>query len=529
MHEEARTRIKIMTEPEPASSPVSQVGPAVAPRKVESLEGFWSYYCDGEDEKKRSYIVVFPQSAYRTVVEHLAEDKTREHGGFLLGYETHIGPGQTPTIVIEEAVPAKFTNGTPVRLTFTTDTWRGLDEHTDRLREQGRILQRVGWYHSHPNISIFLSHWDLDVCKTFDQREYPVALVVDPVNHRGGFFVATKKVYQAHSPQGFYELPDLQVDPMMTWRNMTRQEGPQGPPTGQEGKPPVKPDVVVPTEPGGNTPLATDVRPVSQRFPIIIAVLTLLFSLGGLGVLYEKQTDLAAQLKGTQQDMASWKTTAQVLSKSAGEIDGISANVTDLRARFEQFNGPHKKPTNLSISVTPSRVDLQPSETRVFHAKVVGASSSEVQWTITPNHGTIKRNGEYKAPGSISTEEEVTVKATSVADPSKSSTAVVRLKPQARKVSEPKTEVSVRVTPDHATLAAGGKQTFTATVTGASEPGVTWSVEGDGTIQGGEYSAPPAVTEAKTVKVKATSEKDPTKYGTATVDLNPTPSATVPN
>ena len=532
MAEESTARIKILMAP--AGPEVSQADSGAATRKtLDSLQGLWNYHCEGEDAKKRAYNVIFPQSAYRQVVDHLSADKTREHGGFLLGYETQIGPAKTPTIVIEEAVPAKFTNGTPVRLTFTTDSWRSLDEHTDRLREQGRVLQRVGWYHSHPNISIFLSHWDLDVCKTFDQRRYPVALVVDPVNDRGGFFVATNKIYPAHSPQGFYESPDLLADPIVTWQNMTRQDQAVKP-SGEGNKPQTKLHVVGTSGTTDQAAPTADVQPAPSRLSIVVSVLALLFSLGGFGILYDKQRDLTARMEGNQQDLSSLKAT----------VDATADNVTDLRASLEKPDKPKDataQPVSVSVSVTPAKVTLQRSEKTVFHANVSGASAPGVRWTITPSHGVIKANGEYKAPASISKEEDVTVKATSVADASKFSTAVVTLKPALTSTLKPPPtgnsqvpaqEVSVRVAPDHASLTVGGKQTFTATVTGASETSVSWSVEGDGhtpgldgDIQDGVYAAPPAVTQARTVKVKAVSNKDPTKFGTATVDLSPAPVA----
>src|ERR1700746_1964581 len=45
------------------------------------------------DQHVGTCAVVFLQSAYLKVVEHLAQDSTREHGGFLLGYESLLDPG----------------------------------------------------------------------------------------------------------------------------------------------------------------------------------------------------------------------------------------------------------------------------------------------------------------------------------------------------------------------------------------------------------------------------------------------------
>jgi hypothetical protein len=254
-----------------------------------------------------------------------------------------------------------------------------------------------------------------------------------------------------------------------------------------------------------------------------------LVSLGGLGVLHETQKEFAAHLKYNEQDLSSLKISVLNLSKSLEAIDAVADNVTDLRTKVEKGKGS-SKPISVSVRVSPTKVNLVQSETIIFHANVAGTSDLGVRWTTSPSHGTIKPNGEYKAPASISKEEYVTVKATSVADASKSSTAIVNLKPKlGRKANEPVSEVAVQVTPDHASLAAGEKQIFTATVMGASETSVTWSLEGDGGIQqDGKYSAPDDVPEPTAARVKATSKKDPTKFGTATVDLSPTIPGAIP-
>ncbi|MBZ5681010.1 MAG: Mov34/MPN/PAD-1 family protein [Acidobacteriia bacterium] len=189
-----------------------------------SLQGLTSHLCEKESRQTGDCLIVFPQSAYRQVVDHLSEDTSREHGGFLLGYETWSEEAHAPVVVVEHAIPAKHTSGTPVRLTFTKESWRDLDGVTDKLSKNGRVPTRVGWYHSHPNISIFLSHWDLDVCKEFDRRQYPIALVVDPVNRRGGFFVRGKSGYRPRTAQGFLELHDLQKDSVVDWTNMAHGE-----------------------------------------------------------------------------------------------------------------------------------------------------------------------------------------------------------------------------------------------------------------------------------------------------------------
>lgn len=211
------SRIKVLAdEPRAASGPSTEA--------AVDLRGLTSYRSEQESKQAGGCLIVFPQSAYRQVVTHLSEDTSREHGGFLLGYETWSEEARAAVVVVEHAIPAKFTSGTPVRLTFTKESWRNLDEITEKLSQNGHRPIRVGWYHSHPNISIFLSHWDLDVCKEFDRRQNPIALVVDPVNRRGGFFVREKSGYKPHSVLGFLERHDLQKESIVDWTNLTRSD-----------------------------------------------------------------------------------------------------------------------------------------------------------------------------------------------------------------------------------------------------------------------------------------------------------------
>jgi hypothetical protein len=84
--------------------------------------------------------------------------------------------------------------------------------------------------------------------------------------------------------------------------------------------------------------------------------------------------------------------------------------------------------------------------------------------------------------------------------------------------------VSISISPVSTTLAPGGTQQFTAAVTGASNAGVTWSVQegaaGGSVTAGGLYTAPGS---NGTYHVKATAQADPTKSATATVTVSATP------
>jgi IPT/TIG domain-containing protein len=87
--------------------------------------------------------------------------------------------------------------------------------------------------------------------------------------------------------------------------------------------------------------------------------------------------------------------------------------------------------------------------------------------------------------------------------------------------------VAVVVTPATAMVRTGNQQAFTATVTGALNLSVTWTVNGVaggnstiGTIAAnGTYTAPLTLPTPNTVTVTATSVEDPTRSGSATVTL----------
>lgn len=89
--------------------------------------------------------------------------------------------------------------------------------------------------------------------------------------------------------------------------------------------------------------------------------------------------------------------------------------------------------------------------------------------------------------------------------------------------------VSVSVSPNGATVASGGTQQFTASVSGSSNTAVTWSVSASGgsISSSGLYTAP-SVSSQQVFTVTATSQADPTKSAGVNVTVNPASSGTTP-
>lgn len=97
----------------------------------------------------------------------------------------------------------------------------------------------------------------------------------------------------------------------------------------------------------------------------------------------------------------------------------------------------------------------------------------------------------------------------------------------------PPASVKVTLSPGSATVQTGKTQQFTATVTGTTNTGVTWQVNGvtggnatTGTISGaGLYTAPNQLPNPAVVSVKAISNADSTKSASSTVTISQPPVA----
>lgn len=555
--------------------------------------------------------VIMLQSIYKKVVDHLSQETTREHGGFLLGYETYIGDSKTPAVAIIDSVAAKFTEGTPVQLTFTTNAWRDLDDEIiKRYGEGDRGPQRVGWYHSHPNIRIFLSRWDLDVCKTYERRQFPVALVVDPVNNHGGLFIGGAGGYHPQTPQGFREAHDITKDSIVTWTNLESVNG-------KILSVPVH--RANPNEPAKSEHFTITRGTVKQQQGTIrrqIAIVTAgMLMAAAIAYLYAIQSSESHEVAALQSEMQTLKqnivaralapvpdskinVTPEEKELSASQQIAFRAEVTgieDTRVSWKidpplgtisptgvyqapsKINGPslvrvvaisvtdqakfasaqiRLKPatvSEISVSINTTKVQLKPSEHYRFRAEISGSPHDQkvgVKWTIDPpDKGSIKRDGTYVAPASVSSTLTVVVNATSIADPSKSAKATITLAQSTsskdtattadasgsgagtddKKSDPPAQEVPpLSLTSDKTALSDGESANLTASSDGTPEP-VTWRLDPSdrGTITAeGQYSAPPQIQSTTTVTVIATSTKNADRSGKISITLKPHTEAT---
>ena len=227
-----------------------------------------------------------------------------------------------------------------------------------------------------------------------------------------------------------------------------------------------------------------------------------------------QQAQFTATVSGTSNSAVNWATSGGTISSNgmykapsvAGTYTLTATSAADPTKSSSAAVTVVAQP-QVSISISPATSSLQGGGQQLFVAVISGTSNTAVTWSASA--GTIASNGTYIAP---STAGNYTVTAVSVADPTKSASAVVSVSvPQA---------IAVRISPATVSMPQKWQQQFAATVSGSSNTAVTWAVtQGTGTIaQSGLYTAPQAV---ETDVVTATSQVDGTKSATAVVTVFP--------
>jgi len=170
----------------------------------------------------------------------------------------------------------------------------------------------------------------------------------------------------------------------------------------------------------------------------------------------------------------------------------------------------------VEISIYPLAAARSAGSTQQqFNATVTGVSNTAVTWSLTPPIGTIFPTGLYIPPPILSTQQAITVTATSAVDPTKSASALLTLFPNA--------QVRVSVSPQNVSLRPKSTQQFRAQVDGTFYTDVNWSISPQlGTMSfQGLYTAPQTVSGPTTVTVTATSVIDPTVSNRVTISVSP--------
>ena len=136
----------------------------------------------------------------------------------------------------------------------------------------------------------------------------------------------------------------------------------------------------------------------------------------------------------------------------------------------------------VSVGVSPPSAALSALKTAQFTALVTGSANTSVTWSMTPSVGTLS-NGLYTAPPVVNATQSVTITAKSVADPSKTATAIVQLMPTAPPaagaviITEPTTQPTF-VSSKNVLSLAGTASSTTTQVVWATDQGLQGLAQG---------------------------------------------------
>ncbi len=162
--------------------------------------------------------VFLTQNAYVRMCAHAGSDLDNEVGGWMAGRYCRDSLDGTPFIVIDTVLPAVYTEQGAAHLTFTGDTQVALLNHLDEHFPEKVFL---GWYHTHPRMGVFFSHWDTWLHQNFFPEPWQVALVIEPHKSIGGFFIRQENgTLDQHAYFGFHELTNRSQRSIVFWRNL---------------------------------------------------------------------------------------------------------------------------------------------------------------------------------------------------------------------------------------------------------------------------------------------------------------------
>lgn len=225
------------------------------------------------------------------------------------------------------------------------------------------------------------------------------------------------------------------------------------------------------------------------------------------------------KVTGSTDQAVTWSTTQGSIS-SAGLFKAPTVTVdTTVSVTVTSVADPTKSATAVvtvsppvSVSISPTTVTMNSSKQQPFVATVSNTQQTRVTWSVT--QGTIS-GGMFTSP-KVTATTTVRITATSVADPTKSATAVATVMPP----------ISVTVTPSSATVTASTSLQLTGVAQNATNPDVTWSTTQGSVTSNGVFTAP-AVLIPTWVNVTATSVEDPTRQARAQLTVEPPASPTL--
>ncbi|MDR3234112.1 MAG: hypothetical protein LBT46_10705 [Planctomycetaceae bacterium] len=139
-----------------------------------------------------------------------------EVGGMLVGKVCWDGE---PFVFVKDSIEGKYTDNRSASVTFTSKTW---DYVHEQIEQHYPDLKIVGWNHTHPGFSIFLSSYDLFICRSTFNAPFHIAYVFDPhIENRPaseGFFVWRNSQVVSQRPLIIGDVPAFRATHSNVWQ-----------------------------------------------------------------------------------------------------------------------------------------------------------------------------------------------------------------------------------------------------------------------------------------------------------------------
>lgn len=222
-----------MSAPSIRIAPANSMQPQAASMPLDDAQRWNSQF---DNEWLQPVVSVFvTRPAYIRVCVH-ACSASIEVGGALIGeYCTDRETGQQ-FVIVKHVLPARHTRQGAVYLTFTQDSLVDLHDQIEKRFPGERI---VGWYHTHPQMGVFLSHYDTWLHSHFFPEPWQVALVVEPFSSVAGFFIRQNDGSLDPTRYfGFYEMDGANGHSIVRWHNLQSAEIKRRESKTRETKPP---------------------------------------------------------------------------------------------------------------------------------------------------------------------------------------------------------------------------------------------------------------------------------------------------
>lgn len=157
------------------------------------------------------FSIYYNHRVHYRIRQHALLQRSEEVGGILLGRVYTDPEDGRLWIAITDSLEAKSAIETRASFTFTSATWV---EFHQKVEENPNFSGKsfIGWYHTHPDLGVYLSAYDVFVHEYFFDKPWQVALVIDPESREASFFFQLDgKIYKPREPLAVFDIDELAI------------------------------------------------------------------------------------------------------------------------------------------------------------------------------------------------------------------------------------------------------------------------------------------------------------------------------